>query len=140
MMSLQQSPGCGAALAASLVAGPVFLLSLIAATIYVTLPDPVPLDPSTVFGIVLALIPATIVGFVLAFAPNLLGSAVMAGFAEAHEAVRDPFVWVGAGALAGTGLAALFAEIQSPGGFATIVTSAVCARICRAQFDWGPQA
>jgi len=140
MMSLHASPGCGAALAASLAAGPVFLLSLIAAMVYVTLPAPIPLDASAAIGIPLALIPAMIVGFVLAFVPNLLGSAVMAWIAEGHEAARDPLAWVAAGALIGAGLAASFSGLQSPGGFATIFTSAVCARICRAQFEWEPQA
>jgi len=139
-MSLHGSPGCGAALAASLAAGPIFLLSLIAALAYMTLPQPIPLDASAAIGIPLALIPATIVGFILAFVPNLLGSAVMAWIAEAHEAARDPIAWVAAGALVGAGLAASFGGLQSPGGFATIFTSAVCARICRARFEWDVQA
>ena len=133
-MPLHGSPGCGAALAASLVSGPVFLLSLTAALAYMTLPDPVPLEPSALFAVALALIPATIVGFVLAFVPNMLGAAMMAWIAEAHEAARDPLAWAAAGALLGTGLAAMFTGVLSPGGFATILTSAVCARICRAQF------
>jgi len=135
-MPLHRSPGCGAALAASLAAGPVFLLSLIAAAGYMTLPQPIPIDSSAAIGIPMALIPATVVGFVLAFAPNLLGSAMMAWIAETHAPARDPLAWVAAGALIGAGLAAAFGGLQSPGGFATIFTSAVCARICRAQFEW----
>ena len=137
-MPPRPTPGAAPALIASLVAGPVFLLSLIAAAAYLTLPQPISLDASVAIAIPMALIPATIVGFVLAFVPNLLGSAVMAWIAETHQAARDPLAWAAAGALSGAGLAASFSSLQSPGGFATIVTSAVCARICRSQFEWEP--
>ncbi|HEV2816575.1 MAG TPA: hypothetical protein VGW40_05070 [Allosphingosinicella sp.] len=84
------------------------------------------------------MIPATIFGGLLAFIPNLFGSLLMASLAERHAAARDPIAWTAAGALAGAGIAWTWPGFggEPPIGFALVLTSAVCARLCRAQFEW----
>ncbi len=131
------SPGY-AAIIASTAAGPLFLLSLTGAMLYLQLPEPIPVDPNALLGIGAALVPAFVVGFLLAFLPNLLGASLMATLAELHEGARTPFAWTAAGALAGTGIAAAFTDFSGDwsSAFALILTSAVCARICRAKLDW----
>jgi len=127
-----------AAIIASTAAGPLFLLSLTGATLYLRMPEPIPVDPSALLGIAAMLVPAFVIGFVLAFVPNLLGASAMATLAERRDAARAPFAWTAAGALAGTGIAALFADFNDDRSvaFALILTSAACARICRAQLHW----
>lgn len=143
-MKTFRSPG-HAAIIASTAAGPAFVLSLAAAWLYLQVPRPIPFefDPVDLVGSGIGfMVMATIFGFLLALLPNLAGAALMAALAETNEMARDPIAWTAAGLLAGAGIAALTGgfEDNGPTAFAVIATSAICARICRAQLDWEPQA
>lgn len=139
-----------AAFATSAAAGPMFVTFTALAYLYLQIPHTVAFGAEDLGTFVLMMVPAAIVGFILAFVPNLLGSAVMATIGESAEWGRSPLAWSLAGGLAGTGLVllfaprdGLFADVGQEGGaaaFALIATSAICARICRGQFDWEPQA
>ena len=132
------SSPAGAACLASLPAGAVFLISLAAADAYLQMPAPIPIDLPSLLGLAVALVPATIFGGLLAFAPNLFGSLLMSTLAEQHPAARDPIAWTAAGALVGAGIALAWTgfDAEPPIGFALVLTSAVCARLCRGQFEW----
>jgi hypothetical protein len=128
-----------AAFAASAAAGPLFLALCACAYLYGQLPHPITVAAAD-FGMFAALMaPAFIVGFIIAFVPNLLGSAVMATIGESADWGRSPVAWSLAGGFAGAGLALLFYPRDAeawPGIFALVLTSAICARICRAFMAW----
>jgi hypothetical protein len=119
---------------ASLIAGPCFTLSAIAAALYLKLPEPVIIRPVDVMGTLGILIPATIVGAILGFLPSLLGSAVLGWLAGRISLLRFPLIWP----LVGGGLAAIFARTDMPDEwrFAFIVTGALCAMVCRRHWEW----
>jgi hypothetical protein len=134
-----------AALPASAAAGPVFLLSLLAAQAYAILPEPVAIEAGGVAGfMVIALVPTIIVGFLISFVPNAIGAYVLSKAGETSETARAPIFWVGAGAMLGFGAAVLFGAFQpfasfqdsAPVIFALVLTSAVCAGLCRARTRW----
>ena len=120
---------------ASLIAGPCFMLSAVAAALYLQIPEPVIIRPVDVISALIMLIPATIVGAILGFLPSLLGSAVLGWLAGRISLLRFPLIWP----LAGAGLAAIFARSEMPDAvrFAFIVTGALCAMICRQQWEMG---
>lgn len=127
-----------AALLASAVAGPLFAALLGLAAVYLQLPRPITIDPAVAGIAVLIAFPALFVGFALAFVPTLIGSMMLSAIADRDEHFRLPELWMVVGGLAGTGLAWL-AGLR--GGepaiiFALVATSAICAGLCRCQFDW----
>ena len=126
-----------AALPASAVAGPVFVLSGVASLLYAQLPQPIAIRPEDVAGVMMILIPATVIGFLLAYIPNFVGSLIMEVVARHSETAREPILWVAAGALAGVGITALFAGFDPAGAaFRADRHLRFCAWICRRQFDW----
>jgi hypothetical protein len=123
------------AVRASLVAGPVFLVSLI---IFGGLLEIATRDPHwrpPVREIASLVLPAFIVGFLLALLPNLIATGVMKALSRQMAEFRRPLAWVAVGALLGGALAFLFGARFDSGGLdslaAMAVTGGVCARICR---------
>lgn len=127
-----------AALPASTAAGPVFLLSYIGLAVLTIIPGPIPADPEFVIALVFALVPAVIVGFLLSFVPNAMGAYLLSFAGESSETARDPVVWMGVGGILGFGIAVLFGAFESSteATLALILTSIVCAGICRARTRW----
>ena len=128
-----------AALPASAAAGPIFLLSLGAAQAYALVPQPIPIDlGSLAIYLAFALVPAAIFGFVIGFVPNAIGTHVLSKAGETSQTARAPIFWVGIGAALGFGFAVLIGVFRdSPAGtFALVLTSAICAGLCRARTQW----
>lgn len=121
----------GGAICASAFAGPLFVTAVAAATLYLTLPAPIVIRPFELAGFALLLFPATIVGFVIALLPNLIGSGLLALAARHIAPVRYPPVWMLVGGGLGFGIARLFEATSGPVAFGLVITSAVCALICR---------
>lgn len=123
-----------AALIAAAVAGPLFVLSYVAAELYLRIPQPVVVQDQE-FVLFLAVMPSTfLVGGVIGLVPIFLGAAVMGALADRFEAMRSPFAWAAAGASCGVGLVLLFASWTDYSiAFALVATSTVCAVICRRQ-------
>jgi hypothetical protein len=139
-MKTKGSPGY-AAIVASSAAGPIFLISLFAAILYLQTPSAIPFGVGEAAALAAGsalLVPAFLVGFFLALLPNLVGASVMAALAETVEEARAPVAWVAAGALGGAGIAVLSSGFGSdpPIAFALIVTGGLCAGICRRTFAW----
>ncbi|HST37278.1 MAG TPA: hypothetical protein VLK25_11695 [Allosphingosinicella sp.] len=127
----------GAAVPASLVAGPVFVLSYAASLVYARLPHPIVVDPETLLGLATILLPATIVGFMIGYCVNIVGALIMAALSNHIRLVREPPAWVAAGAAIGGSIAFLLDGYGRDGpAFALIATSAICAGLCRRGFDW----
>jgi hypothetical protein len=106
---------------ACLVAGPVFVISAAAAGAYLTLPRPIRIEPRDLASLALLLLPV------------LIGATAMRALAERIEVARAPITWAAVGALCGAGLA-WWSEVtteQPELAFALIVTSTLCARLCR---------
>ncbi|HEY5711867.1 MAG TPA: hypothetical protein VIT38_08225 [Allosphingosinicella sp.] len=130
-----------AALIASVLAGPIFVLTF-ALSLYVRqIPDPILLPDLNFQFLSLALIviiPMVMVGFMVSLFPNLIGAAVMTEFANHHEAAQSPLVWIVAGAAVGTGIAWLgyYQELDPLNFFPPIATSAACAGLCWHFMGW----
>jgi hypothetical protein len=122
-----------AALPASAAAGPLFLTILAAITLYGRLPQPIVLSGGELAGFVVALPFAAIFGFPIAYLPNVAGTKLMAAISDNSAVAREPSVWMCAGgALIAVVIFGLDPQIEAPVGLSLILTSAICARICRA--------
>lgn len=127
----------GGVIAASVAAGPIFLLAtLIAeATFDRTLWGGIDQALSTMAILSLFSVPF---GFVFSFVPNLVGAWALSRLGCGNDAVRLPVVW----ALVGGVAAGLFAwavnsDEADAGLIATFaVTGAACALICRRPVRW----
>jgi hypothetical protein len=122
---------------ASHAAGPIFLVSAAAASLYLMLPGPVVVEPWQAATFAGMTFPALIVGFVLSAIPNLVGSRLMVRAGEVRSWARAPLAWSAAGALVGGALTGLTGAFSEPAAaFALVVTSACCASICRVSVCW----
>ncbi|HEX8571118.1 MAG TPA: hypothetical protein VF759_00035 [Allosphingosinicella sp.] len=122
---------------ASLAAGPIFLASTAAASLYLRLPRPVVVEPWQAASFVLMAMPAVIVGFLLSVLPNMIGSRLMVRAGAALPWARAPVAWAASGALMGGGLVGLTGAFSEPAAaFGLIATSACCAAICRLSVCW----
>ena len=131
-------------LTSSIAAGPIFVTAFGGATLYATLPQAIPIDPTSlqfeaiaaIFGVGILVL---IFGFILALLPNALGGGVLGKLGLHSEIAQLPLIWV----LVGCGLAAiavaLSAELRneaSPLATALIITSGLCALIVRRHTRW----
>ena len=121
----------GAAVVASTVAGPIFVIVAAFAETILLVPQPIGVSADEAAAFFVILLTAEIVGFFLAIVPNLIGTSLLSGAAGHNQTARMPETWVGAGAASG---ALLAAAVGAAGitAFALIATSASCAAICRA--------
>ena len=132
---------------ASLVAGPLFLLSFIFAKI-VAEPAPLWSMPASVFGIVTALILAAApLGFIVSILPISLCAWVMTSMGRYEPETRAPFLW----AATGGGLASAISVAVSMGlaraerpdlilAMAAMVPGIACSLICRRTAVWPDDA
>ncbi len=120
---------------ACFAAGPIFVASSTLAMLHARLPKPIEVDVEQLLLFLPILLAAAVFGAFMAAIPVLVGAAGMRFLAEFVPLARAPSVWTGVGALAGAGIAlATGAMRQDPvTAFGLIVTSALCARICRFQ-------
>ena len=128
----------GSILYACLIAGPVFLTSLVSASLYLKLPQPIVVSAGEFGAFVVLILPALIVGFLLALIPVTIGTAALFTLGEQNAAFRLPGVWTAVGAAIGIALVILL-QLAGPwreAGFALVVTSAVCARVARNYVNW----
>ena len=123
---------------ASIVAGPVFIVSAYAASLYLTIPAPVVLDANKIIAFALVAVPATALGFIIALVPNFVGAALMTALAERAEFARPPLVWTIVGAGIGMALALVFKVYPTEPelAFGLTIASAISARLCRTSLDW----
>ncbi|MBX3561893.1 MAG: hypothetical protein KF780_08770 [Sphingomonas sp.] len=130
-----------AAIIASVPAGPLFVGIAILSNYVASVPAIVPFS----LGFALVAIPVLFLsllgGVVLAFFPILIGAHLMSAAGEFSETARDTMAWAIVGGLSGAGIAALTAGFDegAPFAVALILTSAICALICRSQFRWDGQ-
>jgi hypothetical protein len=110
---------------ASLFAGPIFVLFLTVATLYLQMPAPVPIDLSGFAMMPLALSLAAIVGFLPAFALNLAFASLMSLLARIGGPARSRAFWLAAGAGAG-GLLVLLSGAGGGAAAALVATGAAC--------------
>jgi hypothetical protein len=121
----------GAILAASLAAGPLMWFAML----LMDLPTVTRMGWEVLSGAIQT-IP---LGAFFAFLPNLIGATVMTGLGALFRPARSPFAWIGAGALGGLLVAAIFnaTALEDRSLFvAMILTGMACAAICRAFTRW----
>lgn len=122
-----------AALPAAAAAGPLFLTILAAITLYGRLPQPIVISLGDLAGFALALPFAAIFGFLIAYLPNVAGTKLMAAISDNSETAREPWIWMCAGGgLITAVILGLDGRLEAPVELSLILTSALCARICRA--------
>ncbi|HYI49866.1 MAG TPA: hypothetical protein VEX35_15520 [Allosphingosinicella sp.] len=125
----------GAILVASLAAGPLMWFAMVLMNI--------PTVPGVGWEILSVAIQTIPLGALFAFLPNLIGATVMTGLGALFRPARSPFAWIGAGALGGLLVAAIFnaAALDDKSMFvAMILTGMACAAICRAFTRWPEEA
>ena len=131
----------------SIAAGPIFVAAFGGATLYATLPQTIPIDPSSftndhsgfVLGFSLLGLLVLLFGFILAVVPNTIGGGIMSELGLRSEFARLPFVWflVGSGtAAAPVALVYALQGAAGPLGAALIITSGLCALIVRRYTRW----
>lgn len=134
----KQNSLAGGVLAAGFLAGPLVVLTTSLASLYLTLPRPVPLDPVMLapfaLALLLSLIPGTPVGLIV----NALGAQVMRMLADYFAWARTGLGWAIAGGLLGLGLAWMldFARETPEILFGLVATSAICGWVCQSGVDW----
>lgn len=129
-----------AAIIGSAAAGPVFVASLAFAAFLQQIPQPVVVTADGLATLVPITLLAFFIGFFLGLVPNLAGAALMTLAGDKLVEAQSPVAWVLAGAAAGAGLTLLFGiSPEEPTlGVPVVLTSAVCAGLCRAQLRWHP--
>jgi len=128
---------------ASLVAGPLFLLSFLFAKI-VAEPPPLSNMPASVVGIATALtVAAAPLGFIVSIVPISLSAWVMTRMGRYEPEIRAPFLWAATGGALAIAIAVavsmgLFREERPdvPLVMAAMVPGVVCALICRRTAVW----
>ena len=124
---------------ASLVAGPVFILSAAAIS---GASAPTQAIPITADGIVLFVMMTgivVIIGFITALLPTAIGTGIMARIGCASPVSRLPVVWGLVGAASVAVLAWLpdgFGHGNARMGIAMTISGGVCALICRRYTRW----
>ena len=114
---------------ASLIAGPVFLLSALLAELYGRIPAPIVIRQGEVFAALILCLPAAGVGLIIALPANAIGTAVMVALSKRFPPARTRGAWALVGGGAG-GVGAWMIEPPSSVAFALVFTSALCASLC----------
>lgn len=130
-------------LLATLLAGPIFLLTLGLAPLALDAARPLTLHPAVADGAVMLPIAAAsiVLGSVLAVMPVWLGGTTMGWIAARNPGLAHPAFWslVGAAITAAAAIALDFAP-DTPIGFALIATGAICATIVRYGTRWSDES
>jgi hypothetical protein len=124
------------AVIACTLAGPLFVTCLALGSM-LSLPAQ-PLEGRDIGSFLAALFPAAIFGFMFAVIPVIIGATVMGSLSWRFVWARPRIVWALAGGLPVAGLAwqLLATSEERPWGIALIVTSVLCASICRFRLAW----
>ena len=124
---------------ASLIAGPVFLLSAVV-TVAVLFPSQaIPVAADSIVTVAMVAVITTIIGFLIALLPTAIGTGIMAWVGCASPVSRLPVVWGFVGAATVAVLAWLpdgFGHGNARMGIAMTITGGVCALICRRYTRW----
>ncbi|MFL6859054.1 MAG: hypothetical protein ACJ8EB_14275 [Allosphingosinicella sp.] len=126
-------------LLAAITAGPVFILSMGAAMLYLQLPRPIIVPLRDVPSFILILQVAAMVSLIVALIPALIATHLLAAAGECWPAARDTGLWLAAGMLVGAapplldlGSGALTPAILLPWA----LTGAWTAWMCRRGVEW----
>lgn len=123
---------------AGIAAGPLFVLTTAAASLYLLLPAPVEVTSAGLAFFVMMLLFAMIFGTIVAIPVNAVCATAMAAAGRYIAFARLPVVWSGAGALLAA--AAVFPldipSHQPASAFGLIATSAACGWICGRCTQW----
>jgi hypothetical protein len=127
-------------LISSVAAGPIFVAVLGMEALYASLPKAVPV-PGNGSGILMLflIIPVVAFGFFAALLPNAVGAWLMGNLGRHFAFAQLAPIWAATGSLGVVSALALggwFAEDQSTGLSALIITGAICALICRHYTRW----
>jgi hypothetical protein len=137
-MTMKSSGVLPGVLVASAAAGPIFLLFIGLASLYLQLPRPIVIDAWEATGILYTMPFAMIFGACFSLPANIVGALSMAMFGRYLACARTRLAWALAGGLCGGLLAWVFASDSGlrEGGIATVMTSVACAVICRHFIVW----
>jgi hypothetical protein len=124
-------------IAASVASGPIFLLSLGAATLYREIPKPIEIEFLQAVSLLMLAVPASIVGLFLSMLPNLCGTFALQRLGGRVALTRAVPIWIAVGGGFGWVIASLVGALDNPNvTFALVFTSAACAYICRRGVQW----
>jgi hypothetical protein len=125
-------------LVASLAAGPLVFGLIVLGSLYKTLPAPIQIRPEGVIGVTMGLFVASGIGFLIALAITVVATNVMIALGNRIELARYRLVWLIVGALLATAVCLIVDPNPEVGeiNVAIILSSAVCAWICRSSKPW----
>jgi len=124
-------------IAATLLAGPLFVVFFAVANIFRQFPEHIFIDSKDA-QVLFLMLPAVVVGACISLIPNIIGANIMADLADEYPFARSSFIW----AIVGASTAFVWICIvpglfdAGPGGLALVATSAMCAVICRVYVNW----
>lgn len=132
------SDSLGSAGKAMLLAGPIFLASTLAASLYQMLPEPIPVESENVAQMFVITLISVPIGAILACFPVLLGAMTLSTLGKHSSLFRTPITWTISGLLIGFAIMAALSlgEREMAMNFALLVTCAACARIARIGVTW----
>lgn len=129
---------------ACLSAGPVFILSLVCATIVQNPAQPFGLPThwaELVGAVVVMALPVIVIGGLLAFLPVWLGASLLAWVGNFNAALRHPGLWsLSGGAIAAIPVIVVGAGKVFPEDIALIATGAICATLVRYGTRWSDES
>ncbi|QNA83673.1 hypothetical protein G4G27_06420 [Sphingomonas sp. So64.6b] len=134
--------------AATLLAGPIFVIGLLLGTWSTTMdaaiivPDLPDVGAGVFITIVVGIVLTMLVGALVSGIPNLLGTRLMQWFGRHNAAMRLPVAWALAGGLSTALPVAMIGGTRNDmiAGFAFSFTGAICALICRWRVVWDDPA
>jgi hypothetical protein len=123
---------------AAVLAGPIFVLTTAAASLYLQLPAAIVITPAQLLMLLVLLMPAAIIGAMIGLPINAMGAALMAALGKRFAFARSPIMWSFAGALVGTAAACGLdmGSREAPFVFGLIATSALCGWLCSRGVAW----
>jgi hypothetical protein len=128
----------------SIAAGPIFVATTCAILLYAELPKAIAIETSwfeldTVMGLILAAVPVTLLGFILALIPNAFGATIIGNLGRHVPFARLPLTWAAAGIVMAVIPISLFGGFrgdQAATAAGLIITSGICALVCRKHTRW----
>jgi hypothetical protein len=130
------SNSLGSAGKAMLLAGPIFLASILAASLYQMLPEPIPVGVENIAQMFVVALISVPIGAFLACFPVLFGAIALSMLGKHSSLFRKPIVWTISGLLIGLAMITAQGGLEASMTFALLVTCAVCARAARIGVTW----
>ena len=119
-------PAGAGVVVASMACGPIFMLVAAVVSLYLQMPDPIPVSSVGLLSFAILLLPMAGLGLIVSIFPNLIAATAMYALASHWEPARAPLAWAVLVALIGLGALAAFGGLDAEPE-CTVAFLAACA-------------